>query len=377
MIKKFIYLNILPFGIILFLIILSNINNIQLIDIIFQTLSEAYLQVSVFVAATLFVFYGSENFLGINLTQKINDAKFYQVPLCSGLGCIPGCGGAIVVVSQYTSGSISFGSIVAVLTATMGDAAFLLIATEPQTGIFVIILCFFVGTFTGWIIDLTHPKNFLKPKVNFYNSKESFEVEKFKKFSISFFIFFIPGIILGIFTAFQYDLNTIFQNVYINDPVTVFAASGAILSVLFHIYYSNGKIHHKTSINYKSSINKSIADTNFVTIWVVIAFLVFEIPIYLTSFNLQVFFNNTFFLTPIISIIIGFLPGCGPQILVTSIYLMGLIPLSAQIGNSISNDGDALFPILALAPKVGIIATLYSGLPALLVSYGYMFLYEL
>jgi len=32
---------------------------------------------------------------------------------------------------------------------------------------------------------------------------------------------------------------------------------------------------------------------------------------------------------------------------------------------------------LALAPKLAIIATLYSGIPALLVSYGYMFIYEI
>ena len=43
------------------------------------------------------------------------------------------------------------------------------------------------------------------------------------------------------------------------------------------------------------------------------------------------------------AIIIGFIPGCGPQIMITSMYVSGQIPMSAQIGNSISNDGDALF----------------------------------
>ena len=48
--------------------------------------------------------------------------------------------GAIVVVTQYIQGRISFGSLVAVLTATMGDAAFLLLATEPFTGLFIFAL---------------------------------------------------------------------------------------------------------------------------------------------------------------------------------------------------------------------------------------------
>ena len=76
------------------------------------------------------------------------------------------------------------------------------------------------------------------------------------------------------------------------------------------------------------------------------------------------------------AILIGFLPGCGPQVLVTTMYLSGMIPLSAQIGNAISNDGDALFPAIAIAPRVAIVATLYSAVPALLISYSWLFLVE-
>ena len=77
-----------------------------------------------------------------------------------------------------------------------------------------------------------------------------------------------------------------------------------------------------------------------------------------------------------LAIIIGFLPGCGPQILVTSLYLNGAVPFSAQLGNAISNDGDALFPAIALSPKAALIATVYSAIPAFLVGYGYWYLFE-
>ena len=75
-------------------------------------------------------------------------------------------------------------------------------------------------------------------------------------------------------------------------------------------------------------------------------------------------------------VVVGFLPGCGPQIVVTTLYLAGLVPLSAQIGNAISNDGDALFPAIALAPRAAILATLYSGIPALLIAYSWYLLVE-
>ena len=77
-----------------------------------------------------------------------------------------------------------------------------------------------------------------------------------------------------------------------------------------------------------------------------------------------------------LAILIGFLPGCGPQILVTSLYLTGAVPFSALLGNAISNDGDALFPALALSPKAAMLATVYSAIPAIVVGYGYYFLFE-
>lgn len=55
----------------------------------------------------------------------------------------------------------------------------------------------------------------------------------------------------------------------------------------------------------------------------------------------------------------------------TSLYLSGSVPLSAQLGNAIANDGDALFPALAVAPKAAIVATLYSAIPAVVVAYGW------
>ena len=79
---------------------------------------------------------------------------------------------------------------------------------------------------------------------------------------------------------------------------------------------------------------------------------------------------------PLMGVLVGMIPGCGPQIITTSLYLSGVIPLSAQIGNAISNDGDALFPAIALSPRVALVATFYSAIPALLMAYGYFWLFE-
>ena len=110
-------------------------------QIIRQTLIDAYLQVSVFVGITLFVFLGLDYITKLNTSAYIQKTRKFHVVISAVLGCIPGCGGAIIVVTQYIQGKLSFGSLVAVLTATMGDAAFLLIAKEPSQGLLVFLDC--------------------------------------------------------------------------------------------------------------------------------------------------------------------------------------------------------------------------------------------
>ena len=116
--------------------------------------------------------------------------------------------------------------------------------------------------------------------------------------------------------------------------------------------------------------------TNFVTTWVICGFLVFEIFIYFTAIDLKSFFDIWLPFVPLMAIVFGFLPGCGPQVVVATFYLSGFIPLSAELGNAISNDGDALFPAIALAPKAALIATIYSAIPAIIVAYSYMYFFE-
>ena len=63
-----------------------------------------------------------------------------------------------------------------------------------------------------------------------------------------------------------------------------------------------------------------------------------------------------------------------PSMLVTTLYINGIIPFSSLLGNAISNDGDALFPAIAISPKAAITATFLSTIPALIVSYSFYFL---
>lgn len=90
--------------------------------------------------------------------------------------------------------------------------------------------------------------------------------------------------------------------------------------------------------------------------------------------DLESAFKSVGFLLPLIAVLVGLITGCGPQVLEATLYVNGVIPFAALIGNAISNDGDALFPAIALNPRAAAVATGYSTIPALIVAYGFYFL---
>ena len=346
--------------------------------IIQKSVSDAYIQVSTFVAGTLLFFYSLEKKLKIDINKLLNKNRTFEVFLSSFLGSLPGCGGAIIVLTQYARGKISFGSVVAALTSTMGDAAFLLIAKKPTIGLLIMIVGFSVGFISGILVNLIHNKNFMKMNgcdLLKLNSKPS-EYKVSKNLDIIWMILIIPGIVIGIFTAFQIDLDLHFSNKFINQPISFFGFVAGLLCFVMWVIPIMSGFKYNPSKSDENIIRRTVSDTNFITGWVILAFLAYELTIYLGNINLEAIFKSYFIFIPLIAILIGFLPGCGPQILVTTLYLNGIIPLSAQIGNAISNDGDALFPAIALHPKAALIATIYSGIPALLVSYSYFFIFE-
>ena len=340
-------------------------------EVIRASIIDAYIQVSVFVGFTLFVFIGLDSLTKFDVKTFLSKTQKLHVGIAAFLGAIPGCGGAIIVVTQYIQGRISFGSLVAVLTATMGDAAFLILAIEPTTGLLIFGIGIIVGSISGYIIDFIHGTNFMSAE-----TKIKVEFEKINKTFVSNFNFFwlflfIPGFVLGILVAFQIE----FESASYNTFLVFIASSGAILSIFMWSLNPLSDFQCSTDKS-RGFLSRVVDTTNFVTTWVISGFLVFEIFIYFTSLDLKIFFDLWLPFVPLVAILFGFLPGCGPQVVVATFYLNGYIPLSAELGNAISNDGDALFPAIALAPKAAILATLYSAIPALVVAYGYFYLFE-
>ena len=62
---------------------------------------------------------------------------------------------------------------------------------------------------------------------------------------------------------------------------------------------------------------------------------------------------------------IGLIPGCGPQIIAFTAYV-GDFSFPALVANAISQDGDALFPLLVRHRAASLWATLHTLVPGLI-----------
>ncbi|MCC2523635.1 putative manganese transporter [Vibrio coralliilyticus] len=362
-------------------------------EVTVSTLSDAFWAVSAYVAFTLVIYHYVSLWMNkesklVNLYQS---SRGYQVFFASLLGALPGCGGAIIVTTQFVSGRVGFGAIVAVLTSTMGDAAFLLLASKPDIGLAVVALGVVVGSVSGWVVNAIHQDDFLRPTVKsvladkFCCRSEASDPSSLEKKAINLQGAFwkwliVPATVVAVLGSFQVDINEL-----LSLPAMSIEWLGAgliILSMLLWSLTKEIKDYESTVSEDKKTVSshplqKAAQDTNFVTAWVILAFMAFELIAFFGHIDLAATFSGWEVWMPLMGLAVGMLPGCGPQILVTSLYISGAAPLSAQLANAISNDGDALFPAIALAPRAALVATIYSAIPALFVGYGYYFLFEI
>jgi len=225
------------------LMLLALLMSDSLRTIILQSLADAFLQVTIFVAVTLCIYYFLlDRFPMLDLGYvRINHPSF-EVPVAAMLGALPGCGGAIIVVTQFTKKQASFGSVVAVLTATMGDAAFLLLATKPVDGAIILSMGLVVGIISGVIVNKIHPPTFLHPESlpttnEKINTKPSFT----QQCGYTFWrLWMLPSLVIGALLTTQFDFDTLIAG--LNEYIMYFGAFGAFAVTLMWAMSSKGEI---------------------------------------------------------------------------------------------------------------------------------------
>ena len=386
----------------------------EVLEVIVVSMRDAFLAVTVFVAAMVLLFSWLQYITAGKFVDAIRANKRWQPVIGALMGITPGCGGAIVMMPMYARGYVTYGTVIATLIATLGDAAFVLIGAAVTDSSFIApviavhLISFFVGVFWGYLVDglKITPRNPLGkfgPTFKDDNPPESsVESDELESHEIiddlgreeaggwRYFLLhqgytvwwmvtaigLIFAVLLLVWSAQDADFNLeIDYNPFtLHGFITWIGLLGTSLSVILYITQKNWiRDDTEASIGDKlysmrETMIHSASETAFVTFWVMAAYLVFEFSMLfsgMTEADLARYGDGL--IAVVLAAFIGLIPGCGPQIIAITAYTKDLLSFPALTANAISQDGDALFPLLVRHRAASLWATIHTTIPALIV----------
>ena len=392
----------------------------QALEILVISMRDAFLAVTVFVAAMVLLFSWLQYVTAGRFVVWIRENTRFQPVIGAMMGLTPGCGGAIIVMPMYARGYVTYGTVIATLIATLGDAAFVLIGAVFQDSSFltpvivVHLTSFLVGVLWGYGVDKldvtpSAPLGRFGPK---FGTDEPLGEEAAKAMEgedslIEDLPREIPegwgyrvlhqgyrvwwaitavGLCLAILLLIWYAQDPEYSPELVWDPttrdgiVTWVGLIGTSLSIILYISSKNffADDTEATIGDKLNSLDETLvhaaSETAFVTFWVLIAYLVFEFGMILSGISeADMSEHGSGAAAVLLAATVGLIPGCGPQIIAITAYIEGVISFPALIANAISQDGDALFPLLVRHKVASIWATIHTTLPAIIV--GLVFLW--
>lgn len=391
------------------------VTSTEVFEIIVVSMRDAFLAVTVFVAAMVLFFSWLQYISAGRFVDTIRANTAWQPVIGALMGITPGCGGAIVMMPMYARGYVTYGTVIATLIATLGDAAFVLIGaavTDPSfiaPVIAIHIISLVIGISWGYLVDglKITPSNPLGKLSSNYNDnspsraiikngnnenmREVFDdLGREEKTGWGYFLLhqgytvwwivtslgLIFAILLLVWSAQDADfaLEISYNPLTLDGFITWIGLIGTSLSIILYISQKNWiSDDSEASIGDKlysmrETMIHSASETAFVTFWVMSAYLIFEFSMLfsgMTEADLALYGDGI--IAVILAAAIGLIPGCGPQIIAITAYTKDLISFPALVANAISQDGDALFPLLVRHRVASIWATVHTTIPALIV----------
>jgi len=404
-----------------------NITFGEALEILVISMRDAFLAVTVFVAAMVLLFSWLQYITAGRFVEWIRNNERWQPALGAIMGLTPGCGGAIIMMPMYTRGYVTYGTVIATLIATLGDAAFVLIGAvflNPEFLTPVLIVhatSFVVGVTWGYGADAigvtpSRPLGRFGPT---FGSKELLGEEAAKQlegdthFDVQsedsvlddlprevpeglgyqiihqgyrvWWAVTAVGLVLAIMLLFWYAQDAEYAPELAWNPmtrdglITWVGLIGTSLSIILYLSSKNflsddteatigDKLH-----SMDETLVHAASETAFVTFWVLIAYLAFAFGMVAFGMDDGDFAEHGAGVGAVfVAAGIGLIPGCGPQIIAITAYVEGIVSFPALVANAISQDGDALFPLLVRHKTASIWATIHTTLPALLIGLAFL-----
>jgi hypothetical protein len=380
-------------------------------DLVLRPLADAFMQVSVFVAVLVAPFSLARWKWGDRLDAALRRRARFGPLVAAAATMPPGCGGAILVMTLYSRGCATFGTAVAALCATMGDATWLLLAAEPVLTLKIKAMLFVTGAATGYAVDalgITPRRRALVPAAPALVSAVPALVPAAPALvraaalpepagpgpvgsgpasmpgagrrgggpgaGYALWALAGAGFAVGLPVTFNLiDPAALAARLGGFDLYLVLGLAGTVMAAAVLLLGRGGHGGHGSHGTAAASpgsaagtLRQGAHEVAFVTVWVAAAYLAWQFITSSTGFD-----GSELPLLGLAGVavgaLIGLIPGCGVQMVFAGIFLAGGMPLPTLLANTISQDGDALLPLLALERRSAVLATVLTTIPALLV----------
>ncbi|HAN32243.1 MAG TPA: hypothetical protein DCQ06_11655, partial [Myxococcales bacterium] len=298
---------------------------IQIIEIVVMSMRNAFLAVTVFVAAMVFLFSWLQYATSGRFVEFIRNRRKIQPIVGALMGLTPGCGGAIVVMPMYARGYVSYGTVLATLIATLGDSAFVLIGASFSDSRFVIptlavhLISLVIGVAWGYMVDMTGttpsaPLTRYGPQFNAASKKiedstsspledlgrevpEGLGYWILHQGYVVWWLVTLVGLALAVLLLFwssqdaSFTLKLDYNPLNLHGFITWIGILGTSLSIVLYVAQKNwfrddteatigDKLH-----SMRETMIHAASETAFVTFWVMIAYLVFEFMLLFSGFT--------------------------------------------------------------------------------------------
>lgn len=292
---------------------------------------------------------------------KLRQNRFGQVFLGAGLGIIPGCMGGFAAVSMYSHKLLSFGALIAMMIASSGDEAFVMLAMIPKEALILTAVLFVIAIAAGWIVDLLSKKNDPKSACDdgfqlhheehhhgTIHEKPSFRnLRHASAERIALLLGVVIFIIALAFGLLEHDHEHEHEAAEIASHVNIFDEYWmnlifAVIS-LFVVWFIATASEHIV----KEHLWEHVIRKHFLTIflWTFGALLVIELGLH--YLDMESWINSNIPWMILLAVLVGIIPESGPHMLFVTLFATGMVPFSVLLASSISQDGHASLPLLA------------------------------
>ena len=297
---------------------------------------------------------------GGDFFSGLRRSRIGQVVISAFLGVIPGCMGGFASVSLYTHGIISFGALIAMMIASSGDEAFVMLAMMPQDSMWIFLLLFAIAVASGLAVDLLFRKKlpvreFCGDFTVHEEDGESGHAHSGRHFGVKRLgmILGVAGFLAALLTGnLEHEEAEVASTGGINllSEEWMYWLFGLLGLVLLAVLVF-GADHFVEEHLWHHIVKKHLPS---VFCWSLGVLLLLGVLLHYV--DISAWINSNTALMIVLATLVGIIPESGPHLIFVTLYASGIVPLPVLLASCISQDGHASLPLLAESKRAFVLA---------------------